>query len=310
MVRLMYNSSSFRVSDPRHFVVIRVSVPPGGPAASEQHDEHRRLALLLEYDGSRYFGSQLQESAPTIQATLEKAIECVTGEVLRTAFAGRTDAGAHARGQTASFLTASQLSREVLLRAINARLPDDVVVRKVADVDLAFDVRRHATLRHYRYSVTTGGVRPALNRGQTWYVPGMLDIAAMRLAAGRLVGERDFAAFGGPLERPEASTVRDLKQFDVQADGVLVAFLLASNAFLPHQVRRMVGALVKVGLGKTTMEQYVAILDGPPSKSGPTAPARGLCLMRVDYKESPFGPLSASLAQTGFGGLDSSAYVC
>ena len=268
------------------------------------------MALLLEYDGSHYFGSQLQENAPTIQAALEKAIESVTGEVSRAAFAGRTDAGAHARGQTVAFLTASQLSPEVLLRALNARLPEDVVVRKVADVELDFDVRRHATLRHYRYSVTTGSLRPALNRGQTWYVPGTLDIAAMALAAERLVGKRDFAAFAGPLERPEASTVRDLTQFDVQADGVLIAFLLASNAFLPHQVRRMVGALVEVGLGRCSIDQYAAILDGAPASSRPTAPAQGLTLMRVDYKESPFATLSASSPQVRLGGLDSGAYVC
>ncbi len=279
------------------------------PDSEPQADQHR-CALLLEYDGNSYSGSQFQENAPTVQAALESAIEKVTGETVRVAFAGRTDAGTHARGQTASFLTASQLTNEVIQKALNARLPADVVVRAVADVDLGFDVRRDATRRSYRYSVTTGDVRPALDRDQTWYVRGRLDAEAMALAAGRLLGKRNFAAFSGPLERSDASTVRNLERFDVQAEGAMVFFLLVSNAFLPHQVRRMVGALVEVGQGKISIEKYVALLDGPPSSSRPTAPTGGLCLMSVEYEKSPFRDGPGLLPLETLEGVDSDAYVC
>ena len=285
-------------------------MPPDANADAPAQEQQRRYALLLEYDGGSYSGSQLQENAPTIQAMVEIAIKSVTRESVRVAFAGRTDAGTHALGQMVSFLTTSHLSTDVLHRALNARLPSDVAVQAVAEVDLSFDVRRDATRRHYRYSVTMGNVRPALGRDHTWYVGGRLDTQAMARAAARVVGKRDFAAFSGRLDDPDASTVRDLERFEIRAKGGRVSFHLVSNAFLPHQVRRMVGALVDVGLGKRSVEQYVAILDGAPASAGPAAPARGLCLVKVDYEEPPFGDKPAWEPAEKIGGLDSNVYVC
>jgi tRNA pseudouridine38-40 synthase len=247
----------------------------------------RRIALLLEYDGGAFVGSQLQTNGRTVQSVLEEAILKATEEQSRVAFAGRTDAGVHARGQVASFLTNSRLDTDTLTRALNAWLPSDVVVREVVEVPSGFDVRRDARRRHYRYLVDNRRTRPALERDRVWQVAPPLNVGEMAAAAQMLVGRHDFAAFASPLE-DAGSTLRDLYRFDVTREGELVTFDVVANAFLPHQVRRMVGALVEVGKGRRSAEEYHALLDGPAASAGPTAPAYGLYLMQVEYVEPLF----------------------
>jgi len=262
---------------------------------ANQAPDARRFALLLEYDGGRYAGSQLQANALTVQAVLEDAIEKATEERSRAAFAGRTDAGVHARGQVASFVSRTRLDAETLCRALNAWLPADVVVRAVVEAPVDFDVRRHAWRRHYRYVIDNAAVRPALERERVWHVATPLDAEAMARAARSVLGRRDFAAFAGPLERAGAGTVRELLCFDVRREGNAIVCDLVADAFLPHQVRRMVGALVEVGAGRRSVEEYAALLAGPPASAGPAAPAQGLYLIRVEYtwdlfaQEAPSG---------------------
>jgi tRNA pseudouridine38-40 synthase len=248
----------------------------------------RRIALLLEYDGTRYAGSQLQPNAPTIQGALEATIEEIIEEEVRVALAGRTDAGVHARGQVAAFDTTSALAPDVLLRALNALLPRDIAVRGVTETVPGFDPRRDAVGRQYRYVIDNGATRPALGRERSWHVGGPLDVDAMAAAARLLLGERDFAAFAGAPESPDASTIRNLRCFTAERKGNHIVFHVAANAFLSHQVRRMVGALVEVGRGRLAVAGYGDLLAGPPSSAGPAAPARGLTLMQVDYQQPLF----------------------
>ena len=248
----------------------------------------RRIALLLEYDGTGFAGSQLQTETRTVQGVLEAAVEKTTEAASRVAFAGRTDAGVHAEGQVASFVTESALDAETLRRALNAWLPEDVVVRAVADVDPAFDPRRGALRRRYRYVIDNRPVRPALQRLRAWHVATRLDEAAMTRAAAGVLGHRDFAAFASRLEDAGASTVRNLERFDVSRDDDNVTCTLEANGFLPHQVRRMVGALAEVGKGRRGVDAYGALLDGPPGSAGPAAPPHGLYLERVYYPVDPF----------------------
>jgi tRNA pseudouridine38-40 synthase len=248
----------------------------------------RRIALLLEYDGSSFAGSQWQKNARTVQSELEDAIAKTTQARVRVAFAGRTDAGVHARGQVASFDTGSELPATTLTRALNAWLPEDLAVIEAVEAREGIDVRRDAVRRHYQYVIETQAGRPVLERRRVWHVPGELGMDAMQTAAGSLVGRHDFAAFASPLESTDSSTVREIYRFGLHSLDTRLMVDVVGNAFLPHQVRRMVGALVEVGRGRLTAHEYERLLDSPPASAGPAAPAHGLCLMRVAYEPQLF----------------------
>ncbi|HWO73140.1 MAG TPA: hypothetical protein VNN21_06240, partial [Dehalococcoidia bacterium] len=190
-----------------------------------------------------------------------------------------------------------RLDEDTLVRALNAWLPEDAVVLEARDVPPTFDPRREAVRRSYRYVIENRPVRPALERDRVWHVPGELDLACMQQAASGLVGTRDFAAFASRPEAEGASTVRDLQRFAVTCSGSHIWLDVEANAFLPHQVRRMTGALVEVGRGKLTPEEYVSLLEGPPGSAGPAAPARGLYLMRVEYADPIFARALESAAR-------------
>ena len=241
----------------------------------------RRIALVLEYDGSRYSGSQVQRHTPSIQSELEAAIRRLAGEQLRVAFAGRTDSGVHATGQVAAFTTASSLPIETFLRGLNAWLPQEIAVRRAVEAPLDFDPRRHASSRTYRYTIYNASVRSPLWRTSAWHVVEPLDDAAMQRAASSLLGRHDFAAFS---RREPTMTVRCVHRCEVRREGRLVTIELEANAFLRQQVRRTVGALVQVGRRKLGVSDIRGLLRrAEPSSAGPVAPACGLYLMRVDY---------------------------
>lgn len=257
---------------------------------SQREAAGRRIALLLEYDGSRYGGSQLQKNAPTIQDELEKALIKLTGERPRVAFAGRTDAGVHARGQVASFLTGSTHPTDVFERGLNRWLPVDIAVRRARETALGFDPRRQARRRTYRYLVYNDRSQSPLLRGRAWHVAEPLDVEAMARAAALLVGKRDFAAFAESASTAGSSTIREMYRCEVRRRREVVAVLMEANAFLPHQVRRTVGPLVEVGRGRLTVDGFAALIrEAEPGAAGPVAPAQGLCLMRVTYDDLDFG---------------------
>lgn len=247
----------------------------------------RRIALLLEYDGTGYHGSQYQENGRTIQSELEAAINNLTGQRVRAAFAGRTDAGVHAIGQVAAFETASAIETGAFISGLNHFLPEDIAVRGAREVPCAFDPRRDARSRLYRYCIDTRPVRSPLRRNRAWHVPRRLDVEAMRRAAALLAGTHDFAAFAAPYE---GSTLRTLRRCDVNPapDGVDVE--MEAQAFLPHQVRRTVGPLVEAGSGRMTEDEVAALLnEARPSSAGPAAPACGLYLVSIAYDGLEFG---------------------
>lgn len=249
----------------------------------------RRLALLLEYEGTRYGGSQYQKNAPTVQGALERALSRLTSEPIRVAMAGRTDAGVHARGQVASFVTRSRHSPAVFVRALNAHLPADIAVRAARETGLAFDPRRHARSRWYRYRLHLGPQRTALDRNFTWHVPTALDERALARAADKLLGRHDFAAFTAPSEAKRRTTERECLRASFQRQGAAGTFDIEANAFLPHMVRRIVGTLVEVGQGKRTAAEFASLVkDAPPGAASRTAPPRGLCLMKVRYESGLF----------------------
>lgn len=249
----------------------------------------RRLAFVLEYDGAAFAGSQRQRNARTVQEELEAALRALTGELVRTAFAGRTDAGVHGWGQVAAATVQTRLEPAEVRDALNARLPLDVAVRGAVEVPASFDPRRDARRRWYRYLIDNGGGRSPLRRGRAWHVPEPLELAALAEAAAALVGRRDVASFSGPLTG-RRSTVRQLFRAEWSRRGRLLAFDLEATAFLPQQVRRTVGALSRVGLGRATVEEFRGLVERPrPGAAELAAPAHGLYLMKVDYEICDLG---------------------
>jgi len=244
-----------------------------------------RMALVVEYDGTAYYGSQLQAKHPTVQSELEKALSNLTDERVRVSMASRTDAGVHARGQVVSFRTDDRLPLEAFIHGLNHYLSDDISVRSAHKVPLAFNPRRMAASREYTYTMLNSGTRSPLTARFAHRVAANLDCAAMDRACATLVGVHDFASFASEIGgEPEKSTVRHVFQAGVQRNGELVIFNIAANAFVRHQVRSTAGALVQVGLRKMSAEEFGCLLERrQPGLAGPTLPACGLCLERVIY---------------------------
>ena len=249
----------------------------------------RRLALLIEYQGTAYKGSQYQRNAPTVQGSLERALSSLTGEPVRVALAGRTDAGVHARGQVASFVTRSRHSPEVFTRAANALLPGDIAVRATAEVPPGFDPRRDAMRRWYRYTLHLGPQRPALMRDFLWHVGEGLDVEAMAQGAAAFCGRHDFAAFTAPSEAARRRTEREVTMATLRRVNQLAMFDIEANAFLPHMVRRIMGTLVEIGQGKRPASDARRLVhEATAGEARRMAPARGLCLIKVRYESRLF----------------------
>jgi tRNA pseudouridine38-40 synthase len=248
----------------------------------------RRVALLVEYDGALYRGSQLQANGPSIQGELERAIEQMTGEFARVAFAGRTDSGVHALGQVGCFNTSAGYSCEAFVGGLNVRLPDPIAIRQACDIDSEFDPRRCAISRRYRYSLVTSTTRSPLDRGRAWQVPGPLAVDRMQAAGQLLLGEQDFAAFAS-LEMRAVSTRRQIHRVCIRRLERGLAIEIEANAFLMHQVRRTVAALVDIGSGRITIETFARHLrEARPGSYERAAPAYGLCLVSVRYEPPLF----------------------
>lgn len=255
---------------------VKRSLTPGSSA---------NFKLTLEYEGTHYHGWQSQLGQRTVAGELARAISTVTGETPRLVAAGRTDAGAHSLGQTVSFDLDHEIAPERLRDALNANLPADVAVIRAEHAPDGFHARFSARRRHYRYVVENRDARAAVLRDRAWQVRQPLDLAAMRKAARLLLGRRDLGAFGkDPAGR---NTVRNLEALRIRrlrgaADGSLVAFDLSADAFLYGMVRRIVGLLVEVGMGRRTPADVRATVAGAPANVR-VAPAHGLYQMAVDY---------------------------
>ena len=249
--------------------------------------ERTKMVLIMEYDGTNYYGFQLQASQPTIQGEVESALLKLTGEKVRVLAASRTDTGVHAREQVVSLRTASSLPERKFIGGLNHYLPDDIAVSDAFRVSDTVNVRRNAVSREYHYLILNRAARSPIRHRFAHHVPGRLDVAAMNEACQYLVGEHDFASFATALESRIKSTVRRVHQAEVIKDGDLITFRIIAGSFLPHQVRNTVGALLRVGLGKMTADEFRSILEArTPGMARPTAPAHGLCLMRVNYPYS------------------------
>ncbi|MEK6248420.1 MAG: tRNA pseudouridine(38-40) synthase TruA [Planctomycetales bacterium] len=247
----------------------------------------RALKLTLAYDGSAYAGWQIQTGQATIQSTLETALAQVTGESIRILGSGRTDAGVHALGQVAGLSTQCQLEPEVICRALNARLPDDIRVLKVEPVVNGFRAIADATSKLYRYVIHDGTVHNIFSRKYCWHYAKQLDVSAMAQSAGDLVGTHDFSSFQS-TGAPRESTIRTVSALSVtrgkDADQDMVIIEIEADGFLYKMVRAIVGTLVEVGRGAKRREWPSEVLAARDrSVAGATAPPHGLFLVEVHY---------------------------
>ena len=248
-----------------------------------------KIVLIMEYDGTHYHGFQLQDGSPTIQGETEEALWKLTGERLRVMAASRTDAGVHAKGQVVSFRTKSPLPLPAFINGLNYYLPRDIAVKTAHRVSDSFNVRRDAISREYNYYILNSLTRSPIRKGFSYLVTGHLDIEAINLACQALIGEHDFASFASCIGVGTKNTMRNVYRARIDKDGELAVFNMVANSFLPHQVRNTVGALIRVGLGKVSVDQFHSIIEAKkPGLAGPAAPACGLCLIRINYP-SPFG---------------------
>jgi tRNA pseudouridine38-40 synthase len=246
-------------------------------------DEDRYRAIV-EYDGTDFLGFQIQARGRTVQGEIEKSLRQVTQVATRIEGAGRTDSGVHATGQVIAFNVIWKHSSADLHRALNATLPDDIVISDLKTVDPTFHPRFSALSRAYCYTVLNQPWINVLQRRYAYHVKAPLAVAAMNEASQYLIGTHDFASFGKPPQGE--NTVRHITQAEWSTSGKLLSFEITANAFLYRMVRTIVGTLVQVGLGQLAAGEIKNILDARDlTRSAPPAPAHGLCLVRVIYPD-------------------------
>ena len=243
-----------------------------------------RYRARVEYDGTDFSGFQVQPGRRTVQGILETTLESLGNEASsRIDGAGRTDAGVHATGQVIAFSWDGRLEVDELGRALDARLPGDVAIRDLRRVQPDWKPRYAARYREYRYTVWNGPRSPLIERTALG-VRAPLDTAAMERAGSVFIGRRDFSAFGAT----DRSPVRTVSAVRVRREGRLVTIDVRADSFLRGMVRRIVAALLQVGLGQTDIETVRSAFAGDgPALDGAAAPAKGLCLRHVAFGSRP-----------------------
>ena len=244
----------------------------------------RTIKITLGYDGTDFAGWQWQPEQRTIQGEIMNALEQVTGVRTHVDASGRTDAGVHAAGQVASFHTESPIPCENLVKALNRLLPHSIRIYSAVEVADGFHARFQATAKTYRYFIYRGTVCPPHRWPYVHHFPYPLDLAAMREAAILFAGSHDFTSLASTQEAPEGSRVRTLFTSEwTQADEELI-YMARGSGFLHHMVRNLVGTMLEVGKGNVPPSGIPQILQAlDRSAAGPTAPAKGLWLISVEY---------------------------
>ena len=244
-----------------------------------------RYKAIVEYDGTDFSGFQRQAplAKPTVQGALEAALGAIGKKAISIAGAGRTDKGVHATGQVIAFELEWLHPTEALARALNAHLPRSVAVRDVVECPPDFHPRFSAKGRKYRYSIYNAPDRSPLQERFAWRVWPALDVEALKIASSRLIGRRDFAAFGSAPE-PGGHTVREVREARWESPGGALHFFIEADAFLYRMVRSIVGTLRLAGHGELTPDEFEQILaSADRSRVKTLAPPHGLCLVEVLY---------------------------
>lgn len=242
--------------------------------------------MIISYDGTRYYGWEHQPNTDmTIQGKLEGVLSQMVNEAVEVIGAGRTDAGVHAKGMVANVHINTDMTEEQICDYMNKYLPEDICVQEVRIASERFHSRYNAMGKTYCYTCYVGDKKPVFNRKYVNIIEGKLDVEAMKRAADILTGEHDFASFcGNP--KMKKSTVREIYSIDVSLKGSFLNLTYHGSGFLQYMVRILSGTLLEVGQGKRTPESMYELLEERNrSLAGATAPAKGLCLLKVDYSK-------------------------
>ena len=242
-----------------------------------------KYKITLAYDGTDYYGWQMQAGRPTIQSVLNSALEKMEGSRVTTHGAGRTDAGVHAEGQVVSFRLTREWEGGDLRRAINGNLPADIRVIDAAPVDEEFHARFDAKSKTYRYQIHLGEVISPFWVRYAWHYPYSLDVGRLVKESEALIGTRDFRAF--TVSDCDAKTfTRTITGISVEREGDLLKLFFTGDGFLRYQVRTMVAALVESSRGRLKAGSVSELIESKDrARAGASAPARGLTLMKVGY---------------------------
>lgn len=242
----------------------------------------RNIRLVLAFDGTAYSGWQIQNNRPTIQGIVSEELGRITGVPVRLKGSGRTDAGTHARGLVANFLTESAIPPAKFLAALNSRLPRDIRVLSARHAPLSFDARKNARSKIYRYQIYTGPILPPHLRREFFHFPFPIRIPEMERAAGRFLGTHDFASFA--KSPPGPNTVRQILSCELRKRGRRLFLTVEGNGFLHHMVRNMAGTLLEIGRGSISGADFENLFtERDRNLAGFTAPAHGLVLLKVKY---------------------------
>ncbi len=244
----------------------------------------RNIKMTIAYDGTRYYGWERQPGTDmTIQGKLEAVLSLMASQSVEVTGAGRTDAGVHAKAMTANVHVDTDMTEEEIRTYLNEYLPEDICVREVSAASDRFHSRYNATGKTYCYTCYVGPVKPVFNRKYVYVPEHIPDVERMKAAAEYLTGTHDFASFcSNP--RMKKSTVRRLDQIQLARKGDYLNITYHGNGFLQHMVRILTGTLLEAGVGQRTPESMKELLEARSrALAGFTAPAKGLCLMKVDY---------------------------
>lgn len=243
----------------------------------------RNIKLTIEYDGTNYCGWQSQKNGVSVQDVIEEALRKLTGQKSRLIGSGRTDSGVHAKEQVANFKTNSKRSFKNLKNALNSKLPDDIVIISTKEVSRNFHAQHSARSKIYRYTFAHQSHLSPFYRNYATKYSHELDLDLMRREVKALIGKHDFSAFEGSKSKRN-SAVRVIKNIKIKANGEFIYIDIESNGFLYNMVRNIVGTLIDIGRGYFKPGSMKKILSSKDRKmAGRTAPAKGLCLMRVKY---------------------------
>ena len=250
----------------------------------------RNIKITLEYDGTNFKGWQVQrKNVRTIQHEIEQALQKIYRRHISVVGSGRTDSGVHAVGQVANFHVATSITLQGIRNALNAYLPDDIVIHKTEEAPPKFNAQFSAKRKTYRYTILNRKIRAALDRNRVFQFSRTLNLALMRRQARYVLGKKDFISFmsSDPTLRERSTpknTVRTIYECRIKKSGDMITIDITADGFLYRMVRNIVGTLLDIGSGRmktTTMKNIIEAKDR--KRAGAAVPAHGLCLMKVEY---------------------------